>query len=258
MVNMARREPKGAMEIAYRKSLQSEEQLFGTQTKIEEEKKMTNAVTMVYGAEVAVVKLNGDNRVEVAREGSGTVVMAADATMDSVVKNFEKYGWKAAPKQAPAPTVAAKEENTVDLTKVAKSAIAQGVTVEVQQEVDAYLKLQEQKSALEKLLEGHKKTIRSYMEENNIKAINGTEGKQVYLQDAKASNSTSNFSDYEYADVMMALPDSELLAQVTEVRVSTQKLEGLLKLDKLPKDKVKEIEKLKIVRAGTPRFAVKK
>lgn len=249
---MARREPKGAMEIAYRKSRIANEILFGK----EEEKEMTKTVSLVHGNEVAVVSVNGDNRVEISREGMGVTVMAADATIESTVKKFETYGWKAAA-QAAAPQPI-KEESTVDLTNVAKSAIAQGVTVEVQQEVDAYLKLHEQKAALEKLLEERKKNIRHYMEENKVTAIKGTEGKQVYLQDAKASNSTSNFSDYDLTDIMAVLPEKEILSQVTEMRVSTSKLEGLMKLDKLPKTKVEAIKALKINNPGTPRFSVKK
>jgi hypothetical protein len=168
-------------------------------------------------------------------------------SMETVVRKFEDSGWKKS-----------EEVKQVEPSRAVEMAAKQNIPVSVQEEVDAYLKLHEQIAALNKQLDGYKKTIRNHMEDNGITSIRGTEGKQVYLQDAKASNSTSTFTDYEISDIMVALADNELLRQVTEVRVNAQKLEGLLSLGKLPEEKVKEIKNLKIVRAGTPRFSVKK
>lgn len=248
----------GAMEMAHRRMEIAEMYLFGDEKK--EEKEMTKAMFM-QGTEMAVVTLNAEGRVEISREGMGVAVMATGVNFDTVVKKFENTGWALVPEAAPQtqntqPTL--EEEKTMDVQKAMESAAAQNITLAMQQEVDAYLELHEQIAELNKKLEAGKKSIRSYMDTNNLTAIKGTKGKQVYLQDAKASNSTSNFSDYDLADIMMAIPDKELLNQVTELRVNTKKLESVLALDKLPTEKVEQIKKLKISLAGTPRFSVKK
>lgn len=201
---------------------------------------MQQQVEMIQNGEVAIVRLNEDGRVEVIREGQNPAVLSSDYNLDTVIKKFEDNGWKQ------------KEE------KVVKAAAKNGVPLNIQQEVDEYLKLHAKKAELEAQMDKLKKNIRQYMENNDIKAIAGTEGKQVYLQEAKASNSTSIYTDYELNQVMVALNDNELLRQVTEVRVNAEKLEGLLKMGKLPESKVAEIRSLKIVKKGTPRFSVKK
>lgn len=238
---MAKREPLGAMEIAAKQSEKLEEILFGTpKTQNQKEEMKMTKVEFVQNGEVAVVTVNGAGRVEIAREGMGVEVLAPQHSLDAVVNNFKANGW------------------TQKEDKQAASAALQNIPVSVQNDVDGYLKLHEQIAALNKVLDGYKKNIRSYMDTNDIKSISGTHGKQVYLQDAKASNSTSLYSDYEMAPVVATLQDNELIRQVTEIRINAEKLEALLKLDKLPKDKVEEIKSLKIVKEGTPRFSVKK
>ncbi|MCG5559899.1 hypothetical protein LLG25_26745, partial [Klebsiella pneumoniae] len=64
-----------------------------------------------------------------------------------------------------------------------------------------------------------KTDVKKYMENNDLKSIKGTFGKRVELEDAKASNSTSRYTDYELEDVSAVLKE-ELLSQVTEVRVN--------------------------------------
>lgn len=201
---------------------------------------MQQQVEMIQNNEVAIVRLTKDGRVEVIREGQPPTLLSSDYTLDTAVKKFEEHGWKP------------KEE------KVVKTAEKNGVPLSIQQEVDEYLKLHAEKAKLESKMNSLKKDIRQYMENNDVTAIAGTEGKQVYLQEAKASNSTSIYTDYELNQVMMALNDNELLRKVTEIRVNAEKLEGLLKMGVLPENKVEEIRSLKIVKKGTPRFAVKK
>lgn len=176
--------------------------------------------------EVAIVTLNAEGRVEVEKEGSKTVFRPT-YTIDTVVTEFEKRGWK------------------------------DFVPDYVREDVDAYLELHEEMSKLRKQMEGLKKRIRAFMDSEGVTSIRGTNGQEVYLQEAKASNSTSKYTDYELPDIIREL-DYEVLKEVTEVRVNAEKLEGLLKTDKLPKEKVEEIKAQKIVRKGTPRFSVKK
>ena len=176
--------------------------------------------------EVAIVTLNAEGRVEVEKEGSKTVFRPT-YTIDTVVTEFEKRGWK------------------------------DFVPDYVREDVDAYLELHEEMSKLRKQMEGLKKGIRAFMDSEGVTSIRGTNGQEVYLQEAKASNSTSKYTDYELPDIIREL-DYEVLKEVTEVRVNAEKLEGLLKTDKLPKEKVEEIKAQKIVRKGTPRFSVKK
>lgn len=123
--------------------------------------------------------------------------------------------------------------------------------------VDEYIELHEQVSTLKKQMDKLKKEIKPFMETNLIESIQGSNGKEVYLQQAKASNSTSRYTDYELKDLMHVLEGS-LLKKVTEIRVNADKLEALLKLEKLPKDKVEKIKSLKIVKMGTPRFNVRR
>lgn len=246
---MAKREPKGAMELAYQKSLQVEEQLFGTQTKIEEEKEMTKEVKVINGSDVAVVRLGENGKVEIVRDGN---TVPQTISLEAVVDKFQTYGWSVVPQAQPEP----QPEPQID--KAEATAAMNNVPVQTQKEVDEYLALHAQKAELEAKMEKLKKTVRGYMENNNIDSIAGTNGKQIYLQAANASNSTATFSNYEIAPVMAVLNNNELLRQVTEVRVNSEKLEALLKLDKLPKEKVTEIKSLKITNPGTPRFSVKK
>ena len=212
---------------------------------------MTKAVELTQKGEVAIITLNDLGQVEVSREGIGVVVMQPQHTFDSVVQKFVKSGWEVA-------NVKEEEEIPMEFVEVSKSAKNQNIPVDVQQEVDAYLQLHAQVAELEKQMKKYKESIRSFMEENKVNSIKGTHGKQVCLQEAKASNSTSIYTDYELADIMAVIPDKALLKEITEIRVNAKKLEGLISLGKLPEEKVAEIKKLKIVKPGTPRFSVKK
>jgi hypothetical protein len=195
----------------------------------------------VLNGEVAVVTVNGEGRVEIYREGMGSEVLAPQHKLEAVVNNFKANGW------------------TQKADKVMSAAISQNIPVSVQNDVDEYLKLHEQIAALNKVLDGYKKNVRNYMDNNGIKSIKGTNGKEVYLQDATASNSVATFSNYELSAVSEALHNNkEIVDQVTEVRVNSDKLEALLKLGTLPEGTVDRVKKIKIVKPGTPRFSVKK
>lgn len=194
-------------------------------------------VELVYGNEVALVQVNKEGRVEVVREGQGTEVLNAKYDFETAVQKFEENGWTSA---------------------AVKSAAKQDIPLGVQQEVDEFLELHAQIAELNAKAEKLKKNVRTYMDNNNKKEIEGSKGKKVYLQDATASNSTAVYSNYELNHVAAAINNNEILRQVTEIRINSDKLEALLKLDKLPKEKVAEVKSLKITNPGTPRFSVKK
>jgi hypothetical protein len=223
--------------------------------------------------EVAVVSV-ANGQVHVERNGQITP-FRPQYTFEEITKQFKDNGWNelndvfTAP-VAPAPTLPhtfeglpvgqvhtmAAYSGGVD-PNVANSAAAQNITIGAQKQVDEYLELHKQKAELEKKMNELKKDIRDYMDTNDLDGVKGTNGQQIVLQAAKASNSTSRYTDYELSDVMNAMEGS-LLKQVTEIRVNADKLEALLKVEKLPASKVKEIKGLKIVTPGTPRFTVKK
>ena len=140
----------------------------------------------------------------------------------------------------------------------ANSANKQNIPLSVQQEVDEYLELHAQMADLKAKQDKLKKNVREYMDRNSIQTINGSQGKQVYLQDAKASNATSRYTDYELEDIKKAIQDPNLLSRVTEVRVNADLLDGLMKTTKMPKEQVGKIKDLKITNMGTPKFMVKK
>lgn len=200
----------------------------------------TKELKVIYGKgeEVAVVRLTENGGVEVVHDGE--VSSLKSTSFDEAIGMFQTCGWEV------------KED------KVKEVAMANNVPLSVQKEVDEYLALHAQKAELEAKMDKLKKNIRNYMENNNIKEISGSKGKRVYLQEAAASNSTAIYTNYEVEPIMKALGDAELVRQVTEVRVNSEKLEALLKLDKLPKDTVEKIKAMKIVKQGTPRLSVKK
>lgn len=180
--------------------------------------------------ELAVVRVSTEGNVEVERDGAVTH-FRPKYTLDTVVTEFQQRGWEVASEDA--------------------------VPADVQEAVDEYLELHEQQSEIKKKMEKLKKQIRPVLDETENKTIKGTNGKAVYLQDARASNSTSRYTDYELGDIQPIL-DGPLLRQVTEIRVNADKLDGIIKLEKLPREVVDEISKAKIVKPGTPRFSVKK
>lgn len=199
---------------------------------------ITKELKVIYGEEVAVVRLTENGGVEVVHNGE--VSSLKNTSFDEAVGMFQTCGWEV------------KEDKDKEV------AMANNVPLSVQKEVDEYLALHAQKAELEAKMDKLKKNIRNYMENNNIKEISGSKGKRVYLQEAAASNSTAIYTNYEVEPIMKALGDAELVRQVTEVRVNSEKLEALLKLDKLSKDTVEKVKAMKVVKQGTPRFSVKK
>lgn len=214
------------------------------------------------------VKLTANNETAVVTEVAGVVQVdrggqvtpfKPEFTFEGVVEKFKEYGWQVVePEPVPEPEVKVMAANSggVDM-EVANMAFSQNITIGVQKATDKYLELQKQIAELKKEQDKYKETVRAYMDENGVKAIKGTYGQEVYLQDAKKSNSTSRYTDYEMEDVIPLL-DEELVSQVTETRINAEKLDAFLKVSKLPKERKDAIKANKISIPGTPRFAVKK
>lgn len=229
-----------------------------------------NTVKFKHSGETAVVTLNNKGVITVQR-GDRTTDFGEDHDFQGIVESFKAFGWQEVKEDTsvfeptPAPEAVKPEPRVATIAaytggtdkKVVDSAVGQHIPVAVQKEVDEYLELHAEIAELNKKAEKLKKSVRTYMDKNDIKAISGSKGKQVELVPATASNSTSKYSDYIYDQVAEVLQGS-LLGDVVEPRVNTEKLESLLKLDKLPKWKVERIKKLKIANPGTARFSVKK
>lgn len=126
----------------------------------------------------------------------------------------------------------------------------------VERKVDEYIELHKQQSELKKKMDGLKEEIRGFMDEEDLDMVSGKKG-AIVLQQAKRSNSTSLYSDYELSDVMTILKGSDL-KQVTEIRINSDKVKGLIQLGNLPEHKVKALENVKIEKQGNPRFTVKR
>jgi len=255
---MAKGKRVGSLEKAFRESERLDAQLGLTHFKYyEEENKMNKQVKLTANNETAVVtEVSGVVQVD---RGGNVTPFKPEFTFEAVVDKFKEYGWKVVePEPVPEPEikVVAAATGGVD-PKVAESAFSQNITIGVQKATDSYLDLQKQIAELKKEQDKYKEDIRNYMDENNVKAIKGTYGQEVYLQDAKKSNSTSRYTDYEMEDVIPLL-DEDLVRQVTETRINAEKLDAFLKVSKLPKERKDAIKKTKIAVMGNPRFAVKK
>jgi len=227
--------------------------------KSEEENKMNKQVKLTANNETAVVtEVSGVVQVD---RGGQVTPFKPEFTFEGVVEKFKEYGWQVVePEPAPEPEpeikVVAAHSGGVEM-EVANMAFSQNITIAAQKATDKYLELQKQIAELKKEQDEYKADIRQYMDDNGVKAIKGTYGQEVYLQDAKKSNSTSRYTDYEMEDVIPLL-DEELVRQVTETRINAEKLDAFLKVSKLPKERKDAIKKTKIAVMGNPRFAVKK
>ncbi|AMQ66486.1 hypothetical protein BH753_gp004 [Bacillus phage Shbh1] len=187
---------------------------------------------------VAVAKVDSSGRVVVDREGTETR-FEEGKTLEQVLNKFEQEGWRVIET-----TYTVKDSDVI-------------IPKNMQTEVDEYLDLHREISALKAKMENSKKKIRRYMESRNLQAISGSKGGEVYLQECKASNTTTLFSDYELTDVEPHLTKTQL-KKVVEPRVNAEKLEGLMKLGELSVDVVAALKEVKVCNPGTPQFRVRR
>ncbi|AYJ75798.1 hypothetical protein BSP18_164 [Bacillus phage BSP18] len=236
--------------------------------------------------DVAMVFMNESGKV-VIKKGNKTRVFNQSVGFDDVVESFREGGWveggfedskrdikaevqapidsltepegfKVISSEEPRMAVAKTGTGTSYLAEAAQNSLDQEVSLEIIQKVDQYIELHKQAAELKSRMEELKKPVRTYMLENNHKKIKGTKGGSVVLQDATASNSTAIYSNYELGDIA-PLVSADFLNKVTESRINSEKLEGLLKTHEgLDKETIEKIKEAKIVKPGTPRFTVKK
>lgn len=228
--------------------------------------------------DVAMVFMNESGKV-VIKKGNETRVFNQSVGFDDVVESFREGGWveggfedskrdikaevqasidSLTESEEPRMVVAKTGTGTSYLAEAAQNSLEQEVSLEIIQKVDQYIELHKQAAELKSRMEELKKPVRTYMQENNHKKIKGTKGGSVVLQDATASNSTAIYSNYELGDIA-PLVSADFLNKVTESRINSEKLEGLLKTHEgLDKETIEKIKEAKIVKPGTPRFTVKK
>lgn len=218
--------------------------------------------------EVAVIVENEAGIVTVTKNGQN--VALANQTAKSVVAQFNEAGWVTQTPETELFEASHKQVIQVeDVTLVTEVNKAGGTNIveevneddlipaKIKKDLDEYLRLHAEAAKLKTQMDKLKKGVREYMDNNKLTEVKGSNGKKVVLQEGMKSNSSSVYTDYNFNDVAAALNDNELLKEVTEVRINGDKLKGLLGLGKLPNEKVKEIQELKIAIPGTPKFVVK-
>ncbi|QVW28965.1 hypothetical protein [Bacillus phage SWEP1] len=261
----SKREPRGAMEKAFEASERLEKQLF------ENEKgaaKMTKAMLVnAVSNEEVFVEINKDDLVVVTREGVGSTVYSKRHTVESVVEQFASEGWINVTEQKqvlknvaanfPAPPELVTVEDITPISSlepIEEEVDEQAVMVA---EVDAYTELHAEIAKLNKELEKKKKAIRTYMDDNKLKVLTGTLGKEVYLQTNKASNSSAEYTTYD-VDMIKDILTLEQYSEVTEVRVSASLLKKQITDGKFSEGELKAIERAENYKLGTPKFTLRK
>lgn len=218
--------------------------------------------------EVAVIVENEAGIVTVTKNGKN--VSLANQTAKSVEAQFNEAGWVTQTPEtelfeAPHKQVIQVEDVTLvtEVNKAGGTNIVEEdneddlIPAKIKKDLDEFLRLHAEAAKLKTQMDKLKKGVREYMDNNKLTEVKGSNGKKVVLQEGMKSNSSSVYTDYNFNDVAAALNDNELLKEVTEVRINGDKLKGLLGLGKLPNEKVKEIQELKIAIPGTPKFVVK-
>ncbi|UPI12674.1 hypothetical protein [Bacillus phage SBSphiJ4] len=233
--------------------------------------------------DVAMVFTNESGNV-VIKKGNESRVFNQSVDFEDVAESFRKGGWveggfednkrdikaevqesidslvglKVVKPEEPVVRVAASGKGTSYLAEAAQNSLDQNVSLEIIQQVDEYIELHKQKAELERRMKELKEPVKKYMDANDKKVIKATRGGSIVLQDSTAPNTTSIYTNYEIGPIAALLP-KELLNKVTENRVNSDKLEGLIKSDEsLSEETVQLIKDAKIVKTGTPRFTVKK
>lgn len=230
--------------------------------------KMTKAMLVnAVSNEEVFVELNKDDLVVVTRDGVGSTVYSKRHTVESVVDQFASEGWiNVTEKQQVLKNVAANFPSTDELVTVEEikplepvAAIEEEVDEQAAMvaEVDAYTELHAEIAKLNKELEKKKKAIRTYMDDNKLKVLTGTLGKEVYLQTNKASNSSAEYTTYD-TNMLKDILTVEQFSEVTEVRVSASLLKKQITDGVFSEGELKAIERAEIYKLGTPKFTLRK
>ncbi|WNO29903.1 hypothetical protein [Bacillus phage SDFMU_Pbc] len=206
-------------------------------------------ITFVNGNDKAVL-MEKDGRVEVERDGEFTL-FSSNHTFEAVEETFLANGWK-----QETDNIFKVQEKTPQ-SEVGKTVMKKnGVSQDLQEKIDAYVDLHGYLSKLKAEQDRLKKQIRKYMEDNNIVELESSLDKKIALVDAVQSNSVSTFSNYDLNDIH-ALLTGDILDEVTELRVNSDKLDALVKLGKINEETAAKVEAKRITLNGTPRFVLK-
>ncbi|ARQ95126.1 hypothetical protein FLAPJACK_201 [Bacillus phage Flapjack] len=224
--------------------------------------KMTKAMLVnAVSNEEVFVEINKDDLVVVTREGVGSTVYNKRYTVEKVVDQFTSEGW-----------IDVTEQNQVMKSEALATVPDLEIITEIKPvepieevdeksamiaEVDAYTELHAEIAALNKELEKKKKAIRTYMDDNKLKVLTGTKGKEVYLQTNKASNSSAEYTTYD-VNMIKDILNVEQYSEVTEVRVSASLLKKKITDGEFSEGELKAIERAENYKLGTPKFTLRK
>jgi hypothetical protein len=246
-----------------------------------EENNMNKKAKFEQAGVEAVVRVNESGYVELYRSDTGnTTVFPVNYSFEGVKEIMASNGWEeqvdmeavfsapqlvevAPPVEEPVEEVQPEksfeelQEEREAFLKGAEKAAEQGIPTNIQRQIDEYIKLHKHIAELNEQLKPMKEVIKTYMEVNNIKKLEGTFERSVEIQKATASNSTSRYSDYDVEEIQKVL-NPKYFEQVTDIRIDSDRVTSLLKSGELSNDLVKTLKALKIANDGTPRFTVKK
>lgn len=221
--------------------------------------KMTKAMLVnAVSNEEVFVELNKEDLVVVTRQDVGSTVYSKRHTVESVVEQFASEGWINVTEQNQVlKSELAVVEELAPLEEVVpleEEVDEQAVMVA---EVDAYTELHAEIAALNKELEKKKKAIRTYMDDNKLKVLTGTKGKEIYLQTNKATNSSSEYTTYD-VNMIRDILSVEQYSEVTEVRVSASLLKKKITDNEFSEGELKAIERAEFYKLNAPKFTVRK
>jgi len=226
------------------------------------EAKMTKAMLInAVSNEEVFVEINKDDLVVVTRQDVGSTVYNKRYTVEKVVEQFTSEGWINVTEQNQ--VMKSDIELVAALTMVSPIQELDSIGAELDEkeemiaEVDAYTELHAEIAALNKELEKKKKAIRTYMDENKLKVLTGTKGKEIYLQTNKATNSSSEYTTYD-VNMIKDILSVEQYSEVTEVRVSASLLKKKITDNEFSEGELKAIERAEFYKLNAPKFTVRK
>ena len=109
------------------------------------------------------------------------------------------------------------------------------------EKVNKFLELHEAQATLKKEADKLKKELRDSMEGLGVTSLEGEHG-SIKLQ--TSIRGLGKFEDYNLAEVMQVLKGDDL-KQVTEIKVNSTKVNGLVKLGRLTSEQVQALEEMK-------------
>jgi len=222
---------------------------------------LKNAVS----GEVVFVEVNRDNRIVLTDSEGTSSTYSKRHTFNGVVKTFVGEGWldvteqhkvfkNAEPVIEELKITPLEEIKPVELTVIKNEDNEED---KIRKMVDEFVDANKAASEAKKVADKIKKEIRAYMDKKGIKKLAGLKDMEVYLQTAKASNSTSDYTDYDTAMLQQVLP-RELFEKISEVRVSAKLVKNLMEETTFSESEVQAIKKAEVYNLGSPKFTTRK